>query len=96
MAACTLRLVMMLKLCIFLCDRFAEPVYPGPLDFLQTFVLFGAGAGFYYGGAEICRRAYTTSLEASIAWACAACLLSGLSFFTDRLIASYLTVRRAK
>jgi len=78
--------VMFLKLCIFLCDRFAAPMLPGLLDFVQTFVLFGAAVGFYYVGAELARRAYLASLEAAVAWALSACLLAVLSFFTDRLV----------
>ena len=77
---------MFLKLCIFLCDRFAAPMLPGLLDFVQTFVLFGAAVGFYYVGAELARRAYLASLEAAVAWALSACLSAVLSFFTDRLV----------
>ena len=72
-----------LKLLMYLCDRFAAPAYPGALDYVQSFVIFSIFFGLYYLGQTVCRYAYTRSLLSAIAWAVGSCCLATLSFFVE-------------
>ena len=76
----------MLRILIYLCDRFAAPIYPGMLDYLQTLVIFAVFFVLYYAGQVASRAAYTTSLSLAVVWTCLAVLAAilALSFFAGK------------
>ena len=77
----------LLNLVVYLCDRFAAPMFSGVLlDCLQSVVMFLVFFILYYLGQVVNRRAYTTSLWSAVVWASAALLWAGLSlrFFQHR------------
>ena len=72
-----------LKLLIFLCERFAAPIYPGLCDYAQSIMLFGTFFVLYYLGQTLCRFAYTSSLWGAVAWASSTCLLAVFAFSAE-------------